>query len=108
MLRDLGDAAGVAATLDSLGYIHHRLGEHERAVERYQDALLRYAEQGDRFNEADTSIRLGPESRASASPARAGSAAPRSASAPAARAPRSARIRTPPRTRGGTSGSRRG
>ena len=46
------DRSGTAATLDSLGYAHHHLGDHARALRRYHEALEIYRTTGDRFNEA--------------------------------------------------------
>jgi tetratricopeptide (TPR) repeat protein len=36
--RDTGDTAGLAYTLDSVGYAHHGLGEYEHAIRCYTDA----------------------------------------------------------------------
>jgi tetratricopeptide (TPR) repeat protein len=55
----LAGGAGEAATWDSLGYIHHRLGNHERAAECYGRSADLYRELADRFNEADTLDHLG-------------------------------------------------
>jgi len=59
LLRDLGDRFGQAATLDSLGYIHHRLGHHPRAIDYYQQARRLFSDLGDRYNEAGTLSGLG-------------------------------------------------
>ncbi len=59
IVRDLGERSWEAATLDSLGLIHDGLGEHARAVARYEQAAAIYAELGDRFDEADTLVSLG-------------------------------------------------
>lgn len=37
--RELGNHIGEAATLDSLGYIHHHLGHHDQAIACYEEAL---------------------------------------------------------------------
>ncbi|MFG1709743.1 tetratricopeptide repeat protein [Nonomuraea sp. M3C6] len=56
---ELGDHRGRAHTLASLGYIHHQLGRHQRAVRRYHSSLGLFREIGDQYNEAETLIRLG-------------------------------------------------
>ena len=36
---ELGDNHGQAGTLDTIGYAHHRLGQHAQAVDCYQQAV---------------------------------------------------------------------
>ena len=50
---------GQASTLDSLGLVHRRLGDHDRAVDCYDRALALFREVGDRFYEAETLTHLG-------------------------------------------------
>jgi tetratricopeptide (TPR) repeat protein len=45
--------------LDSLGYAHHHLGDHQLAVERYGQALELFREAGDRLEEAMCLARIG-------------------------------------------------
>jgi len=47
-----------AATLDSLGTVRHRLGDHPAAIAHFR-ALALFARQGDRISQADTLGRLG-------------------------------------------------
>jgi tetratricopeptide (TPR) repeat protein len=37
--RELGNQIGEAATLDSLGYIHHQLGHYDQAIDCYQETI---------------------------------------------------------------------
>ncbi|MFD0199152.1 MULTISPECIES: AfsR/SARP family transcriptional regulator [Saccharothrix] len=55
----IDDLLAEAATWDSLGYVHHRLRELDEAVRCYREALPRYRESGDRWEEAATLQRLG-------------------------------------------------
>ena len=48
-----------AGTWDSLGYIHHHLGDNRRAVECYQQSLDLIKQLGDRYREAETLVHLG-------------------------------------------------
>ncbi|KAA2266600.1 tetratricopeptide repeat protein [Solihabitans fulvus] len=57
--RELGNRLSEAGTLESLGYIHHRLGHHAEAVDCYQQALALCAELGDRYDEAAMHSHLG-------------------------------------------------
>ncbi|MGA8354963.1 MAG: tetratricopeptide repeat protein, partial [Solirubrobacteraceae bacterium] len=50
--RDLGDRNGEAATWDSLGYVHHQLGDYAQAAACYQQALALARELGSRFVQA--------------------------------------------------------
>jgi tetratricopeptide (TPR) repeat protein len=49
-----GDRNGEAAALDSIGYAHHHLGDHQQAVDHYEQALRLYELISDRTLEADT------------------------------------------------------
>jgi tetratricopeptide (TPR) repeat protein len=53
------DRHGEADTLDGLGYVHHRLGNHRQARQFYQEALAMWREQQNAFYEADTLLHLG-------------------------------------------------
>jgi tetratricopeptide (TPR) repeat protein len=57
--RELGDAKGEGHCRDSLAYIHHAMGEHERAVENYLRAVALFDESGARHAEAVSWTRLG-------------------------------------------------
>lgn len=50
---------GIANTLDSLGYAHHHVGDHEQAIGCYRQALVTVRETGHRCAEGETLIRLG-------------------------------------------------
>ncbi|MEU7823861.1 winged helix-turn-helix domain-containing protein [Catellatospora sp. NPDC049133] len=54
LFAGLGDCGGQAGTSDSLGYIHHHLGNHELAIAHYLRALELYRGHDDRYYEADT------------------------------------------------------
>lgn len=54
-------------TSDSLGYIHHHLGDRARAC--YQDAVDLFRDLSDRYNQASTLIRLGDTCNAASDPA---------------------------------------
>ena len=69
LYRHLGDRVGQAATLDSLGYAHHRLGDHDRAMDCYQQAVELFRNLGDRYHEAETLTNLGDAHLAAADPA---------------------------------------
>ncbi|BCJ49287.1 hypothetical protein Asp14428_07620 [Actinoplanes sp. NBRC 14428] len=53
------DRHGEADTLDGLGYIHHRLGNHASARQFYEEALALWRYQRNTFYEADTLLHLG-------------------------------------------------
>ncbi|GAA3931326.1 hypothetical protein Aau02nite_56870 [Amorphoplanes auranticolor] len=53
------DRHGEADTLDSLGYVYHQLGDHDRARQLYEDALHLWRLQGNSYYEADTLHHLG-------------------------------------------------
>jgi tetratricopeptide (TPR) repeat protein len=52
-LRELGDAVGVAYTMDSLAYIHRGLGDREQAIACYRQARDLYREAGEPEGEAE-------------------------------------------------------
>jgi tetratricopeptide (TPR) repeat protein len=56
--RSLEDRAGLAGTLDSLGYIHHQQGRAVEAAARYREAISTYQQESDRIGEANTRVRL--------------------------------------------------
>jgi tetratricopeptide (TPR) repeat protein len=58
-LRETGERGGEATTSDSLGYIHHQLGNHRSSIAYYQRAIDILRDLGDRLDEADTLSRLG-------------------------------------------------
>jgi tetratricopeptide (TPR) repeat protein len=53
------DRHGEADTLDGLGYVHHRLGNHRQARQFYEQALALWRDQQNAFYEADTLLHLG-------------------------------------------------
>ncbi|HZC61460.1 MAG TPA: tetratricopeptide repeat protein [Streptosporangiaceae bacterium] len=55
----MGEPHWEAATWDSLGLIHHGLGDHQQAIACYQRSVDLWRELADRFNEADTLDSLG-------------------------------------------------
>jgi tetratricopeptide (TPR) repeat protein len=57
--QKLGYLYGEANTWDSLGYIHHRLGEHEEAADCYRHAVGIFNGAGDPRFEATSLDRLG-------------------------------------------------
>lgn len=57
--RELGDCYGEAASWDSLGYAHHRLGQHAEAVGCYVRAAGLHHAAGERSDEAQVLIHLG-------------------------------------------------
>jgi hypothetical protein len=59
LLEEVGDRAGQASTWNGLGYAHHRLGHHTRAVTCYQNGLQLERDIGNRYLEARTLDRLG-------------------------------------------------
>jgi DNA-binding SARP family transcriptional activator/Tfp pilus assembly protein PilF len=50
---------GEAATLDNLGYLAHRTGQHTHALHYYQQALILFRNLGNTYEEANTLDRLG-------------------------------------------------
>ncbi len=59
MLAELGDRDGQADTLDSLGYIHHHLGDHRKAFDCYERRGTCSGWLGDRHGEAEALFHLG-------------------------------------------------
>ena len=57
-----------STTLDSLGYIHHRLGDYRGAIDRYQWAIEISRDNGDRYHEASQLVHLGESHHAVANP----------------------------------------
>ena len=57
--RHQGLANQEAATWDSLGYLHHQLGDPQRALDCYRHALHGYRRLGDRYHEAAVLVCLG-------------------------------------------------
>ncbi|CAO0825693.1 hypothetical protein SMICM17S_10990 [Streptomyces microflavus] len=62
-MRDAGDRVAEAATWDSLGYVHHRLGDHTRALDCYRRALDLDRQLGDDYNAATCSGPASGETR---------------------------------------------
>jgi predicted TPR repeat methyltransferase len=58
-LAEIGDQAGQANAADSLGYAHHRAGDHERAAAGYELSLTLFLEVGDRYGAAQGLMHLG-------------------------------------------------
>jgi tetratricopeptide (TPR) repeat protein len=56
---EIDDLHGQAHTWDSLGYAHHQLGHHARAMACYRNTLAMVRHLGDRYQEADTLGNLG-------------------------------------------------
>lgn len=52
-------AGGQAATWDSLGYVHHQVGEYAESAHCYERAIDLYVSVSDRYNEADSLASLG-------------------------------------------------
>jgi tetratricopeptide (TPR) repeat protein len=50
---------GEAATLDNLGYLAHRTGQHTHALDYYEQALTLFRDLGNTYEEANTLDRLG-------------------------------------------------
>lgn len=59
LARELGNRSVQAASLDSLGYAHHHLGDHATALIRYQEALDLCRSGGERYNEAGVLTHIG-------------------------------------------------
>ena len=64
LMKQLGDEHGLADTWDTLGLVHHRVGQHSEAVRCYAAAIEIYQQSGDRYYEAATLMRLGDAHRA--------------------------------------------
>ena len=58
-LRETGGGGWEANILDSLGYIHHQLGNRDSSIACYQRALGIFRDLGDRPEEAEALGRLG-------------------------------------------------
>ena len=58
-MREVGDRAGEAATLNNIGAVHDALGQRQRALEYYGQALPIRREVGDRAGEAATLNNIG-------------------------------------------------
>jgi tetratricopeptide (TPR) repeat protein len=54
ILRDVGDRAGEATTLNNLGTVHDELGDRQRALEYLEQAVLIHRDVGDRAGESVT------------------------------------------------------
>jgi DNA-binding SARP family transcriptional activator/tetratricopeptide (TPR) repeat protein len=65
---------GQGVVSDSLGYVHHHLGDIASAEKHYQHALTLFRELGAGANEAETLTRLGDAYLAASSPEAAGAA----------------------------------
>jgi tetratricopeptide (TPR) repeat protein len=59
----LGNQAGAAYTWDTLGYVHHHLGEYARAEACYRSALELFRDVGIAYSTADTLTHLGETCR---------------------------------------------
>jgi tetratricopeptide (TPR) repeat protein len=59
LAEEIGSPVLAAATWDSLGYVRHLLGQHDRAVSCYQRAALMFAELGADWYRAQVLINLG-------------------------------------------------
>lgn len=58
VLRETDALVGLSRTLDSIGYIHHRMGRYDESIASYREAIDLYRRVGDRYNEADGLGRL--------------------------------------------------
>ncbi|GAA3224274.1 hypothetical protein GCM10010532_055980 [Dactylosporangium siamense] len=63
ILREARDQIGEANAWDSIGFIHHRLGDHRRAVSCYEQAVSGYRQLRDRSSVAATLARPGEAHR---------------------------------------------
>ena len=59
LLRELGDPIGEGATLDTLGYAYHHLGDYPRAITCFRQAVGRLRTLDARYPEAGTLTHLG-------------------------------------------------
>ena len=59
ILREVGDRAGEAVTLNNIGAVYDGLGDRQRALEYYGQALPIMREVGDRAGEAATLNNIG-------------------------------------------------
>jgi DNA-binding SARP family transcriptional activator/Tfp pilus assembly protein PilF len=65
------DRDGMAATLDSLGFIAHRLGDSHQALDYFHQALTVFRDLDSRYQEADTLLNIGDVHRDLGAPAQA-------------------------------------
>ncbi|WP_203858890.1 BTAD domain-containing putative transcriptional regulator [Plantactinospora mayteni] len=65
-LTEVDDRQGMAATWDSLGYAHRRLGDHRQAVTCHRHAVRLFRDLGDRYKEAECLAHLGDAYQAEA------------------------------------------
>lgn len=63
------DLEGMAATLDSLGFIAHRLGDSHQALDYFGQALTIFRDLGNRYQKADTLLNIGDVHRDLGAPA---------------------------------------
>ncbi|MET1073743.1 MAG: tetratricopeptide repeat protein, partial [Umezawaea sp.] len=59
LFHGLGSVESVASTLDTLGLVAHRTGDHALSLARYRRALELFREVGASTHEADVLLRLG-------------------------------------------------
>src|SRR5262249_30262127 len=57
--QECGDVFGAADTWDSLGYAHHRLGDHAQAEHCYKQALTLFESTGDTYQMGLTLTHVG-------------------------------------------------
>lgn len=69
--RELDDRFSEMCLVDTIGTIHHRLGDQARAADHFRRAIAYFAATGNGFLEADTLVRLGDTHEAAADPAAA-------------------------------------
>jgi len=63
------DQDGMAATLDSLGFIAHQLGDSHQALDYFGQALTIFRDLGNRYQMADTLLNIGDVHRDLGAPA---------------------------------------
>ena len=71
-MREVGDRAGEAATLNNIGLVYDALGERRRALETYEQALPIRREVGDRAGESVTLYNMAMVQQAEGNHAEAG------------------------------------
>jgi tetratricopeptide (TPR) repeat protein len=59
VFRCLGERYGEATALDSLGFAHQRLGDHDEVIAQYRGALDIFRDLKDRCGQVETLIKLG-------------------------------------------------
>ena len=57
-MREVGDRAGEATTLNNIGRVYHGLGDRQRALDHFHQALPIRREVGDRAGEAVTRFNI--------------------------------------------------